>query len=237
MISLDRSISRSSSRLSRQKSKSPSVASEEDYKDWFNKFDNSMTPDLAVPEMDDDFDSDMEEDFLLDAAEAGNINGAEICKIEAEQSNDVSVSVTLNLKQRPKSQSPKAEECSPCAEFQKDSKKFITKGEEFLEMERFRENQNRRRLSIVPSTEEQQKNYVSILHPEEFPASLDQAPKEPHEHHVHLHNVGYHEWMKKFVDHHSSHLAISDSDSDSDVPLDEVLMLPLFRNDQRRKRP
>ena len=106
-------------------------------------------------------------------------------------------------------------------------KTYKTKAEEFLELERFRESQQRR-VSIVPSTEEQQQNYVSILHPEEFPPKTDTIEKEPHQHHQHLHNVGYHEWMKKFVDHNSSHLATSDSDSDTDVSLDEVRMLPLF---------
>lgn len=227
--SLDRSASRSSSRLSRGK-KSPSVASEEDYKEWFDKFDNHITPNLEVPEYDDDeFDSDIEEDFL--AVDASTLNGAEICKIEDGDvdTRDVSVSVTLNLKK-----SPAPVECFPCAEFQKDTKVYQTKGEEFLEMERFRENKNRR-LSIVPSTDEQQKNYVSILHPEEFPPKAETSKREPHQHHEHLHNVGYNEWMKKIVDHHSSHLAMSDSDSDSDVSLDEVRMLPLFCDDMNEK--
>lgn len=216
--SLDRSVSRSSSRLSRtRKSKSPGVASEEDYKEWFDKFDNHLSSNLTVPEKDDDdFDSDIEEDFLN--VDDGNLNGAEICKIEDDDidTTNVSVSVTLNLKKSP----------APCAEFQAE-RKVKTKGEGFLEMERFRENQNRR-MSIVPSTEEQQQNYVSILHPEDFPPKTDPTTKAPHPHHEHLRNVGYNEWIKKFVDHHSSHLAMSDSDSDSDVSLDEVRMLPLF---------
>jgi hypothetical protein len=225
--SLDRSASRSSSRLSRsRKSKSPSVASEEDYKEWFDKFDNHITPNLSLPEGDgDEFESDFEEEFLMHVDD-GNLNGAEICKIEDDDdSRDVSVSVTVNLKK-----SPVPTECFPCAEFQNDRKALKTKGEEFLEMERFREaEQNKgRRLSIVPSTDEQQKNFRSILHPEEFPPKTETIKKEPHEHHLHVHNVGYHEWMKKIVDHHSSHLALSDSDSDSDVSLDQVRMLPLF---------
>lgn len=230
--SLDRSASRSSSRLSRSKKmKSPSVASEEDYKEWFDKFDNHISANLALPEDDDDdFDSDMEENFLMDIDDE-NLNGAEICKIEDNDidATDVSVSVTLNLKK-----SPATAECFPRAEFQKDKGNYKTKAEEFLEMERFRENKNRR-MSIVPSTEEQQQSYVSILHPEEFPKKTEAIKKEPRQHHEHLHNVGYHEWMKKVVDHHSSHLALSDSDSDSDVSLDEVRMLPLFC-DQRRKK-
>lgn len=229
--SLDRSASRSSSRLSRAK-KSPSVASEEDYKEWFDKFDNHLSSNLTVPEKDDDdFDSDIEEDFLLNVDD-GNLNGAEICKIEEDDidTTNVSVSVTLNLKKSP---APTVTECFPCSEFQAE-RKVKTKGEEFLEMERFRENQNRR-MSIVPSTEEQQQNYVSILHPEDFPPKIDATPKEPHQHHDHLHNVGYNEWIKKFVDHHSSHLAMSDSDSDSDVSLDEVRMLPLFQDEKLKK--
>jgi hypothetical protein len=218
--SLDRSASRSSSRLSRgRRSKSPSVASQEDYKEWFDKFDNHITPNLTVPE----------EDFLL-TTDDGNLNGAEICNIEDDNdTRDVSVSVTVNLR---KSKSPV--ECNPCAEFQTERKGFKTKAEEFLELERFRENQQRR-VSIIPSTEEQQKSYVSILHPEEFPPKTQTAEKKPHQHHQHLHNVGYHEWMKKFVDHHSCHLATSDSDSDSDVSLDEVRMLPLYCDDKRKK--
>lgn len=230
--SLDRSISRSSSRISRaKKSKSPSVASEEDYKEWFDKFDNHLSSNLTVPEKDDeDFDSDTEEDFLLNVDD-GNLNGEEICKIGEDEidTTNVSVSVTLNLKKSP----APVTECFPCAEFQED-RKAQTKGEEFLEMERFRENQNRR-MSIIPSTEEQQQNYVSILHPEDFPPKTDAAPKESHQRHEHLHNVGYNEWIKKFVDHHSSHLAISDSDSDSDVSLDEVRMLPLFHDQKLKK--
>lgn len=229
--SLDRSASRSSSRLSKgRRSKSPSVASQEDYKEWFDKFDNHITPNLTVPEDDyDDFESDIEEDFLL-RSDDGNLNGAEICKIEDDiDTQNVSVSVTVSLG-KPKS----PVECSPCAEFQQERKGFKTKAEEFLELERFRENQQRR-VSIVPSTEEQQKNYVSILHPEEFPTKTETVKKEPHQHHQHLHNVGYHEWMKKFVDHNSCHLATSDSDSDSDVSLDEVRMLPLFCDDKHVK--
>lgn len=226
--SLDRSASRPSSRLSRGR-RSPSVASQEDYKEWFDKFDNHITPNLTLPEDDyDDFESDVEEDFLL-RSEDGNLNGAEICKIEDDDTRDVSVSVTVNLR---KSKSPV--ECFPCAEFQQERKVYKTKGEEFLELERFRENQQRR-TSIIPSTEEEQKKYVSILHPEEFPAKSEAVKREPHQHHEHLHNVGYNEWMKKIVDHHSSHLATSDSDSDSDVSLDDVRMLPLFCDDKHLK--
>lgn len=232
--SLDRSASRSSSRMSRtRKSKSPSVASQEDYKEWFDKFDNHITPNLTLPEddYDDDFDSDMEEDFLINVDD-GNLNGAEICKIEDDDEIDtsnVSVSVTLNLKK-----APVPVECFPCAEFQNEQKVYKTKGEEFLEMERFRENKSRR-LSIVPSTEEEQQNFRSMLHPEDFPPKTEAPPKAPHQHHEHLHNVGYHEWMKKIVESHSSHLATSDSDSDSDVSLDEVRMLPLFCDEKREK--
>lgn len=229
--SLDRSVSRSSSRLSRsKKSKSPSVASEEDYKEWFDKFDNHITANLSLPENDfDEFDSDVEEDFLQ--VDDVKLNGAEICKIEDEEidTTNVSVSVTLNLKK-----SPAPTDCNPCAEFQGDQKVYKTKGEEFLEMERFRENKNRR-LSIVPSTDEQQQNFTSILHPEEFPKEVEAVKKEPHQHHEHLHNVGYNEWIKKIVESHSSHLATSDSDSDSDVSLDEVRMLPLFCDAKLKK--
>ena len=91
-----------------------------------------------------------------------------------------------------------------------------------------------RRASIVPSTEEQQQMYVSMLHPEDF--TTQTKSYKSHEHHQHLHNVGYNEWIKKFVDHHSSHLSLSDSDSDSDVPLNEVDMLPLFKVPSKSKR-
>lgn len=227
--SLNSSASRSSSRLSHsKKSKSPSVASQEDYKEWFDKFDNHINPNLTVPEDDfDDFDSDVEEDFLMNVDDE-NLNTAEICQIDDDiDTSNVSVSVTLNLHKK----SPQPVECFPCAEFQTDGKVFKTKAEEFLELERFHENKSRR-LSIVPSTEEQQKNFTSVLHPEEFPAKTETTPKEPHQHHEHLHNVGYNEWMKKLVDHNSSHLAMSDSDSDSDVSLDEVRMLPLFKDEK-----
>lgn len=231
--SMDRSVSRSSSRLSQsKKSKSPSVASEKDYKDWFDKFDNNTTPDLMIPKDDDDeeFDSDMEEEFLLHVDD-GNLNGAEICKIDDDESIDddtnISVSVTLNLKQ---SSSASLPACNPCAEFQ-ERNTYKTKAEEFLEMERFRENKNRR-ISIIPSTEEDQKNFISMLHPE-FPPESETSQKESHTHHEHLHNIGYNEWIKKFVDHQSCHLATSDSDSDSDSQLpDDPQMLPLFQGDQ-----
>lgn len=232
--SLDRSASRSSSRLSHsRKSKSPSVASQEDYKEWFDKFDNHISSELAVPDEDEQFDSDIEEEFLMDADD-GNLDGNEICNINDEENNgDVSVIVTLNLKQRP---TKEEEVCNPCKEFQQDKNVYKTKAEELEEMQRLWETK-KRRTSILPSTEEQQKNYVSILHPEEFPQQAAfQSKKSPHEHHQHQHNVGYNEWMKKIVDHHSCHLALSDSDSDSDVPLDEVRMLPLFCDEKLKKR-
>lgn len=230
--SLDRSASRSSSRLSRRskKSKSPSVASEEDYKEWFDKFDNHISSELTLPENDDDddedFGSDVDEEEILMDADDGNLDGAEICNID-DVSRDVSVSVTLNLKSPIKKQPAS---CHPCDEFIKNERKvYKTKAEELEEMKQLWDSQKNRRLSIIPSTEEQQHNYVSILHPEEFPAKMhEQSSSLHHDHHQHLHNVGYSEWMKKIVDHHSSHLALSDSDSDSDVPLDEVQMLPLF---------
>lgn len=218
---LDRSASRSSSRLSRRSRKSPSVPSEEDYKEWFDKFDNHISSELTLPEDDDDFGLDIDEEELLMDADDGNLDGAEICNIE--DNRDVSISVTLNLKSPPKRPSPSY---NPCEEFlQQERKSYKTKAEEIDEMTRLWESKQNRRLSIIPSTEEQQHNYVSILHPEEFSAKLHDVN---HEHHAHLHNVGYSEWMKKVVDHHSCHLALSDSDSDSDVPLDEVQMLPLF---------
>lgn len=231
--SLDRSASRSSSRLSRRskKSKSPSVASEEDYKEWFDKFDNHISAELSLPENDDDedFGSDIDEEVLLMDADNGNLDGSEICNIDDESHGDVSVSVTLNLK-KPKSPpqtTVEASACHPCEEFLKNERKiFKTKAEELEEMKQLWDSGKNRRLSIIPSTEEQQHNYISILHPEEFPAKSTE--QKPHVHHEHLHNVGYSEWMKKIVDHHSSHLALSDSDSDSDIPLDEVQMLPLF---------
>jgi hypothetical protein len=182
----------------------------------------------------------MEEEILLDADD-GNLDGADICNIDNDR--DVSVSVTLNLKKQKPSTSKKVDEqpkpqeekqheasCNPCDEYSQEAKKgFKTKAEELAEMEQTWQSQ-KRRTSIIPSTDEQQKNYVSILHPEEFPSksAIDVQHKTPHEHHQHLHNVGYSEWMKKIVDHHSSHLTLSDSDSDSDVPLDEVQMLPLY---------
>jgi hypothetical protein len=226
--SLDRSASRSSSRLSRRsrKSKSPSVASEEDYKEWFDKFDNHLSAELTLPENDDsDFGSDIDEEQLLMVADNGNLDGTEICNID-DDGRDVSVSVTLNLTPK-KVSSP----CHPCDEFIKQEKKaYKTKAEELEEMKQLRDGIKGRRLSILPSTEEQQQNYVSILHPEDFPSKQAHEPQKAthHDHHQHLHNVGYGEWMKKIVDHHSSHLALSDSDSDSDVPLDDVQMLPLF---------
>lgn len=245
--SLDRSASRSSSRLSQsRKSKSPSVASQEDYKEWFDRFDNHLSSELTVPENDDDeiFDSDLEEELLI-GAEDGNLDGADICNIDDEKGNgDVSVAVTLNLKQKQTKQNERKEEerCNPCEEYQKDKNIYKTKGEELEEMQRQWENK-KRRTSILPSTEEQQKNYVCIhFHPEEFPdrknveAFHESSKNEPHEHHQHMHNVGYHEWMKKIVDHHSCHLALSDSDSDSDVALDEVQMLPLFCDEKLKKR-
>lgn len=223
--SLDRSASRSSSRLSRsKKSKTPSVASEEDYKEWFDKFDNHINPNLTVPEIEsDDFDSDVEEEFLMNIDD-GNLNGAEICNIDEDKtdSRDVSVSVTLNLKK------------SPAPLDAENLKSFKTKAEEFLELERFRENSNRR-LSIVPISEDQQANFVSVLHPEEFSEKSQSNKTAPREHHDHLHNIGYSEWMKKVVDHHSSHLDLNDSESDSDVSLDEVRMLPLFCIEKQKK--
>lgn len=223
LSSLDRSASRSSSRLSRRSRKSPSVASEEDYKEWFDKFDNHISSELTVPEDENDFGSDVDEEELLMGADSGNLDGAEICNIEEDR--DVSVSVTLNLKTPLKKSSPP---CNPCEEFlNQERKNYQTKAEEIEEMTKLWDSKKNRRLSIIPSTDEQQQNYVSILHPEEFPSKLHES-KVHHEHHEHLHNVGYSEWMKKFVDHHSSHLTLSDSDSDSDVALDEVQMLPLF---------
>lgn len=225
--SLDRSASRSSSRLSRRSRKSPSVPSEEDYKEWFDKFDNHISSELTVPE-DEDFGSDIDEEELL-MADDGNLDGAEICNIDEER--DVSVSVTLNLKtSSKKSSSP----CNPCEVFlQQEKNHYKTKAEEIEEMAKLWDSKKNRRVSIIPSTDEQQHNYVSILHPEEFPSKLHE-PKEQHEHHQHLHNVGYSEWIKKIVDHNSSHLTLSDSDSDSDVPLDEVQMLPLFCDEKLR---
>lgn len=243
--SLDRSASRSSSRLSQsRKSKSPSVVSQEDYKEWFDKFDNHISSELTVPENDDDddgiFDSDHDDEFLLDA-EDGNLDGAEICNINDEDENgngDVSVYVTLNLKQKNaerKSEEHKTEEepCNPCKEYQQDKNIYKTKAEELEDMQRLWDTK-KRRTSILPSTEEQQKNYVSILHPEEFPDI--KASSQPRQHHQHIHNVGYNEWMKKIVDHNSCHLALSDSGSDSDVALDEVQMLPLFCDEKLKKR-
>jgi hypothetical protein len=238
--SLDRSASRSSSRMSgrSRKSKSPSVASEEDYKKWFDTFDNHISSELTVPEREDnddddgdEFDSEMEEENLLMDADDSNLDAADMCNID-EDCRDVSISVTLNLKQPSKQASP----CHPCEEFQHD-KVYKTKADEINEMQKLWETKNRR-LSIVPSTEVQQQNYVSMLHPEDFTVtkSSSAAKKEPHEHHEHLHNVGYSEWMKKIVDHHSSHLTLSDSDSDSDVPLDEVKMLPLFCDEKTKKK-
>lgn len=219
---LDRSASRASSRLSRRSRKSPSVTSQEDYKEWFDKFDNHISSELTLPE-DEDFNSDIDEEELLMDADDGNLDGAEICNID--ENRDVSVSVTLNLKTSSK-------KASQSEEFlQQERKAYITKAEEIEEMTRL---WNNRRLSILPSTEEEQQNYVSILHPEEFPSKSHEEPKKLHEHHLHMHNVGYSEWMKKIVDHHSSHLALSDSDSDSDVPLDEVQMLPLFCDDKAK---
>lgn len=217
--SLDRSASRSSSRMSQRGRKTP--ASEEDYKEWFDKFDNHLSPNLTLREYEDDEEFD-EQEFLIDE----NLNGSEICKIDDDiETRDVSVSVTLSLNKKPSPVTTSAT-CHPCDEFQK-SRVFKTKAEEMEELNRFR-NQTQRRISIIPSTEEQQKNYVSMLHPEDFSTKTRSPSKEPHEHHVHTHNVGYSEWMKKIVDHHSSHLSLSDSDSDSDVSLDEVRMLPLF---------
>jgi hypothetical protein len=233
--SLDRSASRSSSRLSnRGGRKSRTPASEEDYKEWFDKFDNHLSPNLTLKENEDDeddFETEMEKEFLAD----DNLNGSEICHIddEIEKTRDVSVSVTLSLNKKSSPTISTSATCHPCEEFQK-TRVFITKAEEMEELNRFR-NQTRR-ISIVPSTEEQQQNYVSMLHPEDFSSKTQSSSKEPHQHHVHTHNVGYSEWMKKIVDHHSSHLTLSDSDSDSDVPLDEVKMLPLFLDEKKIKK-
>lgn len=208
--SLDRSISRSSSRVGRAR-KSPSVASEVDYKDWFEKFDNQTTPDLTVPDTDFDFDSYVEEDFLMHVDD-GALNGQEICKIDNEpldenNNNDpnVSVSVTLSLNRGPSTSGSAAGS-------------FNTT----------------RRTSILPSTEEQQQMYVSMLHPEDFTTQTKSF--QQHAHHQHSHTIGYNEWIKKFVDHQSSHLSLSDSGSDSDVPLNDTDMLPLFQTPTKTKR-
>lgn len=211
--------------------KSQTPASEEDYKEWFDKFDSHLSPNLKLDE-DDEFESEIEEEFLVD----DKLNGAEICKIDDDvETRDVSVSITLNLSS--KKTSPMT--CSPCAEYQQ-SRVFKTKAEELDEMQhhRFRNSTSSatRRISIVPSTEEEQQKYVSVFHPEEFPAKAQSPKKEPRPHHVHLHNVGYSEWIKKLVEHNSSHLALSDTDSDSDVSLDEVKMLPLFCDEKRRRK-
>lgn len=195
MDSLDRSPSRPSSRHSGLK-KSPSVASEQDYKEWFDRFDNHITPNLTVTEME-HFESDDEEDFLDIKYEMDEIDDS--C---AEDSGDVSVSITLNLKKP-------------------QDKMFSTENIDLSEQPL----QSQRRLSIFPSTEDQQQKYVSPLHPESFNKNEKRDTISIHQHHE---AISYHEWIKKIVDHQSSHLSTSDSESDSDVSLDETRMLPMF---------
>lgn len=209
--------------------KSTTPASEEDYKDWFDKFDSHLSPNLTLDEDIDEYESEIEEEFLVD----DKLSGAEICKIDDDVdggvTRDVSVSITLNLNK--KSPTSPSTVCHPCAEFQQ-TRVFKTKAEELEELSRFRnstgESVPTRRVSIIPSTDEEQQKYVSVFHPEEFPSKVHTPQKKARAHHVHLHNVGYHEWMKKLVEHNSSHLALSDTDSDSDVSLDEVRMVPHF---------
>lgn len=207
-------------------------ASEEDYKDWFDKFDSHLSPNLTLE--DDEFESEIEEEFLVD----DKLSGAEICKIDGEEeedeTRDVSVSITLNLS---KKSSPVV--CHPCAEFQQ-TRVFKTKAEELDEMQlhRFRNSTGdatTRRVSIVPSSDEEQQKYVSVFHPEEFPSKARTPEKKSRERHVHLHNVGYSEWMKKLVEHNSSHLALSDTDSDSDVSIDDYRMLPQWTDKKRQR--
>lgn len=172
--------------------KSSQSTTSEDYKEWFDRFDNHLSPNLTVADPNVVFDSDDEDDFLN--IKYDSVQTEEISDICMEESRDVSVSVTLNLR-NPRNQ------------------------------------QVQRRVSIVPSTEDQQQSYVSILHPESFTenvkTSIIRSEQQPQ-------TINYNEWIKKIVDHQSSHLSVSDSDSDSDVTLDEISMLPLFLQETQK---
>lgn len=198
--SLDRSPGSTSSSCQNNFKIRSSAASEEDYKEWFDRFDNHISPNLTLQKFDDHFDFDDEEEHVKVKCET-NKDGAEDC-VTDESSRDVSISVTLNLRKQRENSFPST---------------IITKSEQ--------PHQNQRRLSIVPSTEDQHQSYVSILHPENFTeiATVNITRTEEY-----CQKISYNEWIKKIVDHQSSHIATSDSDSDSDVSLDEISMLPLF---------
>ena len=224
--------------LSRKsKSKSPSVASEADYKEWFGKFNSNDSPDLTVPETDEylgeeeiqlelsDDPKSQETTTYIKVSKKNNdivTNGNEQVPSN-EENSDVSVSVTMNLNQK-----ISIHETHPLVPT------LTVKTTNFLEIERQVEDNNR--ISIQPSSNHDHNNFVSYLHPEEFPLAQEIKHREPHDHHIHVHNVGYSEWMKKFVDHQSSHLAMSDSSSDSDGPLNETDCLPRFKAEPKRKR-
>lgn len=230
---------------SRRKSKSPSVASEADYKEWFGKFNSNDSPELTVPEHDEYLaeeevhvelnDQYINDPKLRDTATyikvinksndiVGNSN-EKVPNIENNSDSDVSVSVTLNLNQK----------SAHNEEFNSLKPTLLSKTDEFLQMERQSVANNK--VTIQPSADQDHHKFVSYLHPEDFPIESEREKrKEPHEHHAHIHNVGYNEWMKKFVDHQSSHLSLSDSSSDSDGNLKENDCLPRFKTESKRKR-
>lgn len=237
--SLDRT-SQSPPHATRRKSKSPSVASEADYKEWFGKFNSNDSPELTVPEheeylaeeeiqveLDDINDPKLREVAtyinVLNKTTDIEINGNEQSPMN-ENNSDVSVSVTLNLNQKNALND----------NFNSSKPTLSSKTNDFLLMER--QTEANKKITIQPSADQDHGQFVSYLHPEEFPTGEQRNRKEPHEHHAHIHNVGYNEWMKKFVDHQSSHLSLSDSSSDSDGPLNEVDCLPRFKTESKRKR-
>lgn len=80
--------------------RSPSVASEHDYKEWFDRFDNHITPNLTVTVLEEHFDSEDEEAFVSMSYEncTNDLTMNEIADACDKESGDVSVSITINLK-------------------------------------------------------------------------------------------------------------------------------------------
>lgn len=262
LSSLDRSISRSPTprlRSSRSRSRSR-VPSEADYKDWFGKFNNQDSPELEVAdEYEYDYEEamDEEEEISLENCSDTQIQDTLKKKLTTNENddvtsnfnyseampkivNDVSISVTLNLKKSKSDSNLSSNQLdqnlgsltSEEGNFSVQNSTVASKVDDFLENER-NESVSRRRMSIIPSTDEEQAKFTSMLHPEEFP--IDNSPR-PHIHHVHIHNKGYSEWMKKTVEHNSSHLALSDSGSDSDSPINDTDCIPRFQTEQTKKK-
>jgi hypothetical protein len=259
--SMDRSASRSPTpRMRRSRSRSRSrVPSEIDYKEWFGKFDNNESPELEVDDFDYEIDEECEDEEIL----LENLSDAQIESVikkkqtsstnhdvthlnsngslpkNNENDNDVSVSVTFNLSKNKQNDLAEREleffnAMTSEYKFSRRSPNAMIKTEEFLENERKEEVKHYRKGSIIPSTEEEQARFQSFLHPEDFKPD-DTSTREPHIHHQHLHNVGYSEWIKKLIEHNSSHLTLSDSDSDSDPELNETDMLPTFTKESKKK--